>query len=194
MSVVGVLLAADAGTGFPTSKYLASFGERSMLAEAMESAVRWPVDDVLVVLGPDADDIESTVDLAGASVLVDPSWREGLASPLRAVLDYLSRAGSVTHAVVGHADQPRVEPGDVVRLVDAALRSGSDAVVPKYRYAVGFPVVLARSVWDVFLRLEGSIDVLDVVAAHAPVVEEVWLDHVEPRRIRESSDLPSWRR
>lgn len=194
MAIVGVLLATEAGDGADPSRYLLSVRGTPVLGRAVTSAGSWPVDEVVVVLGPHADEIEERVDLGSVSVLVDPSWDEGLAAPMRAVLDLLSRDRSITHVVVGMADRPDIPAADVAALVDVAAESTADVVVPKYRYAAGFPVVLARSMWDVFLRLEGAIDIHDVIAAHAHTVEEVWFDHVAPRRIERATDVPESRR
>ena len=194
MSMVGVLLATDAGVGFAGSKYLADVGGRTVLSRAVVDARTWPVDELVVVLGPDAEKLEESEDLSSVSVLVDPSWSEGLASPMRAVLDLLSREGPISHVVVGFADQPGVTAADVAALVDAAMAGSDEAVIPKYRYAPGYPVVLARAIWDVFLRLEGPIDIHDVLATHARSVAEIWFDHVAPRRILEPDDLPGARR
>lgn len=194
MSTVAALLAADAGPGFVPSKYLADVSGEPLLAQSLRSALSWPVDELFVVLGPDADAVEDGVDLSEVSVLVDPSADEGLASPMRAVLDLVGRDSAVTHLVVGLGDQPGVSPADVAALIDRARESSAEVVVPKYRYAVGFPVVLGVGIWDVFLRLEGGIAIHDVVAAHARSVEEVWIDHVAARRILEPDDLPGRRR
>lgn len=190
MSTVAVLLAADAGHGFVPSKYLADVSGEPLLTRSLRSASSWPVDELLVVLGQDASEVEATVDLRSVSVLVDPSAAEGMASPMRAVLDLVGRDSSVTHVLVGMGDQPGVPGDDVARLLDRASASTADVVVPKYRYAVGFPIVLGAGIWDVFLRLEGAIDLHDVVAAHGRNVEEVWFDHVAARRILTTDDLP----
>lgn len=194
MSIVGVILAADAGEDFPSSKYLSDVGGTPLLERTVRSASEWPVDEVIVVLGADAEILEESVDLGGVSVLVDPSWAEGTAAPLRAVMDLLSRSRDVTHVIVARGDQPEVRTSDVERLVAAARADGVSAVVPKYRYAVGYPVVIGRAVWDVFLRLEGEIDALDILTSHGATIEEVWFDHVAPRRILVPDDLPGRRR
>ena len=188
MSVVAVLLAADAGEDFPTSKYLSDIDGSPLLKRTLDEATSWPIDELIVVLGADAEAVEREVDLGAVSVLVDPSWSEGTAAPLRAVMDLLSRSRDVTHVVVARGDQPEVRAGDVERLVAAA--TAADAVVPKYRYAVGYPVVVGRALWDVFLRLEGEIDVHDVLTSHGVEIDEVWFDHVAPRRILGPDDLP----
>ena len=56
-----------------------------MLERVVADASMWPVDEVIVVLGADADAIEDACDLTQVSLVIDPEWAEGSASPLRAV-------------------------------------------------------------------------------------------------------------
>ena len=78
MSSVAVILAADPGEGFIGSKYLTKTEDGLLLDRVVTDAVTWPVDEVIVVLGADAGEIESACDLSNVSVLVDPEWEEGL--------------------------------------------------------------------------------------------------------------------
>ncbi|MFO7700165.1 MAG: NTP transferase domain-containing protein [Acidimicrobiia bacterium] len=194
MSIVAAILAADRSEGFPSSKYLADVRGTKLVDLVVADAMSWPVDEVVVVLGADDEDVERESSLSDVSVVVDPSWAEGSASPIRAVLDMASRDRSVTHCILARGDQPGVDAGIVGALIDRARATEADATVPKYRYTRGWPVVLARSVWDVFLGQEGAIDVHDVVATHARSVEEVHVDHLAPRIIERVEDLPSPRR
>jgi hypothetical protein len=63
-------------------------------------------------------------------------------------------------------------------------------VVPKYRYSVGWPVVLDDTLWKYLLGGEGTVDLLAVVASHGVSVEEVWLDHLPPTIYATPADLP----
>ena len=194
MSIVAVILAADRGQGFSTPKYLLPVRRSTLLDVVVADATSWPVDEVMVVLGADAEEVEAGVDLSAVSVLVDPEWAEGAASPIRASLDLLSRDRGVSHVVLARGDQPGIGAGDVDRIVTAARDERVDAVVPKYRYALGWPVAVARSLWDVFLGLEGAVDVHDLIATHASSTHEVWFDHLSPVVITDVDDLPTTRR
>jgi molybdenum cofactor cytidylyltransferase len=194
MSIVAVILAADHGQGFPTPKYLSPVRGSTLLDAVVADATSWPVDEVMVVLGADAQEVEAGADLKRVSVLVDPEWAEGAASPIRASLDLLSRDRGVSHVLLARGDQPGIGAGVVDRVVAAARSEGVDAVVPKYRYALGWPVAVARSLWDVFLGLEGAIDVHDLIATHASSTHEVWFDHLSPAVINGVDDLPRARR
>lgn len=165
-----------------------------MLDRVVADARTWPIEEVIVVLGADAEAIESACDLTHVSLVIDPEWAEGSASPLRAVLDLLSRDRDVERCVLARGDQPDVGVGVVGPLVDAAVASGAEAVIPKYRYAQGWPLVVSSALWDVFLGLEGEINPLDVLTNHAASIEEVWLDHLPAPVFSSADTIPAPRR
>jgi CTP:molybdopterin cytidylyltransferase MocA len=193
MSTVAVILAADSSSGFESSRYTSIVRGTPVLDRVVSDARTWLVDDIVVVLGADAEEVVATCDLSGTSILIDPEWSEGEAAPVRAVLDLLSRDRAILYAVMARGDQPGVEPSIVASLLEAATDSDAWAVIPKYRYARGWPLVIRRDLWDVFMGLEGSIDLHDVLASHAVTVEEVWIDQLAPITFESSDDLPDGR-
>lgn len=190
MSTVAVILAAEPSPSFPDSKYLVAVRGVRILERVVEEARTWPVDEVLVVLGADAERIEEACDLSQVSVLVDPEWNEGSSSPIRAVLDLLSRDRAVQRCVMARGDQPGVSAEVIAELLGTAEATDAQVVAPKYRYARGWPVVIDASLWHVFLGLEGQLDIFDVVTTHAHGVEEVWLDHLQPIILSSPDDVP----
>ncbi len=189
MSTVAVILAADPGEGFAEPKYLKPLHGVRLLDLVVSDALTWPVDEVIVVLGADADEVESACDLSQVSVLVDPEWAEGGAAPFRAVLDLLSRQREVDSCVVARGDQPGISRAVVAALL-ARSSEGAQVVLPKYRYARGWPIVMSTALWDVFLRWEGSLDLHGAVAARGSDVEEVWFDQIAPPAYAAPRDFP----
>ena len=190
VSTTAIILAADSNPEFSGPKYLASIVGESMLQMVVDDAVTWPVDEVVVVLGADAAQIAEAVDFRDHTVIIDPEWSEGSASPLRAALDFASRNRSTQLCVIARGDQPGVDAETVGALVDAANAEGADAVVPKYRYSVGWPVVLDDTLWKHLLGGEGNVDLLAVVASHGVSVGEVWFDYLPPTVYATPADLP----
>lgn len=190
MSTVAIVLAADEGEGFALPKYASPVRGRAMLDSVVDDALTWPVDEVIVVLGPDADRVQELCDLSRVSVIEDPGWREGTASPLRAALDLLSRDRSVDRCVIARGDQPGIPAPVVGLLVERAVSTEAQVVIPKYRYQRGWPVVVSAGMWDVFLGLEGAVNVHDVIATHGAHAEEVWLDRLTPPIFATADDLP----
>ena len=160
-----------------------------MLESIVSGVSRWPVDDVIVVLGSDAEEITRRADLGTGTIIIDPGWGEGEASPIRAALDLLSRDRSIDLVVLVRGDQPGIEGALAEALIDVAREGGVDSVTPKYRYARGWPVVIGPALWDRFLSIEGTLDVHDVIATHGKAVEEIWVDHLEPTIVVTPEDL-----
>jgi molybdenum cofactor cytidylyltransferase len=194
MSTVAIVLAADSDTEFEGPKYLAMIHGEPMLQRVVNDATSWPVDEVLVVLGSDAEEIIASIDFKGMTVVVDPEWSEGSASPIRAALDFASRNRSIHRCVIARGDQPGVDARTIGDLIDVVRDTEADAAVPKYRYAIGWPVALDFSLWEHLLGGEGSIDLQHLIASHASGAEEVWYDHLAPMRYTTPDDLPDVRR
>jgi len=190
MSTVAIILAADATPGFSGPKYLALLRGKSLLQHVVDDAAEWPVDEVVVALGSGADELVEAIDFGRCTVIMDPEWAEGSASPLRAALDLVSRDRTTRRCVVARGDQPGIDGATVGTLIDMASETSADAVLPKYRYAVGWPIVLDYSIWDHLMGGEGAVDLHDVVASHSGAVEVVWYDHLSPPIYDRPDDLP----
>lgn len=184
---VAVVLANEPGSGFVGSKYLGDIGGVTLIDRVLGDISRWPVDDTVVVLGPDAEEILQSLAPTDATVVIDLEWSEGSAASLRVGLDVVMRGPATDFVVIALADQPGISAEDVEALVEAA--EGAAASVPKYRYRRGFPVVLGRSTWERLLGSEGDLDLLDVLGSHPDGVQEVWFDHLARPRIRTPDDI-----
>jgi molybdenum cofactor cytidylyltransferase len=190
MSTTAIILAAEPGEEFSGSKYLAPVHGELMLQTVVNDAFSWAVDDVVVVLGADADEIIAAIDFKGMTVVIDPGWSEGASSPIRAALDLASRDRSIRRCIMTRGDQPGVGSEIAGALVAAAVEGEADSVLPKYRYAVGWPIVLDLSLWEQLLGSEGHLDLLDFVVSHASALEEVWFDSLPPAVYATPQDLP----
>ena len=191
MRTVALVIANDPGTGFERSKYVEPLRGRPMIEQAVSEAESWPVDEVVVVLGPDADEIIASTNLGAATLIIDPEWAEGIAASLRVAIDLILRGPTTDRIVVALADQPGVDDATIEALLDRW--AGKGAVVPKYRYRLGWPVVLSSDLYDLVLAMEGAADLHDVLQSHVEEVEEVMFDHLEPTRVLTPSDLRSGR-
>jgi CTP:molybdopterin cytidylyltransferase MocA len=183
-----VVLANEPGSGFSGSKYLGDVAGTTMIDRVLTDVSGWPVDDVVVVLGPDAEEIIAAMSSTDATVAIDLEWEEGSAASLRVGLDVVVRGPATDFVVVAFADQLGIRAEDVAALVKAA--EGAAASVPKYRYRRDFPVVLGRGIWERLLGSEGDVDLLDLLESHPDGVQEVWFEHLTASRIRTPDDMP----
>jgi molybdenum cofactor cytidylyltransferase len=188
-TTAAIVLAGGRSSRLGRPKQLVEVDGVPLLQRVVDAVGSWPVDPVVVVLGSGADDILEAVDFGEAMVAVNDDWGEGIASSLRVGLDILSRDSKLTHVLVALGDQPSI-PDDVPqRLIEAAMDTTKQAVVPVYRYNRGNPVLLERSLWERLMALEGDTGASAFLAAHPRVVEEVRFDHMPPRDIDTEFDV-----
>ncbi len=189
MSTVAIVLATDPGEGFASSKYATPIDGEPMLRVAVLAALSWRVDDCVVVLGPDAEQNAELIDDLKVTTILDPEWDEGASSPLRVALDLVTRDLGVERTVISRADQPGVGADVVDALLDRADQTQADAVVPKYRYQRGWPIVVGSPMWHRMLGLEGDYDLVSLISMHASSIEEVWFDTLAPPVFRKFDDI-----
>src|SRR5206468_11555669 len=78
--ISAIVLAAGTSSRMGSPKSLLTVGGRSLMEHVLE-AVRGPqVDDIVVVLGHEADRIRSEVSLTGARPVANPAYSEGMSS------------------------------------------------------------------------------------------------------------------
>ncbi len=191
--VAVVLLAAGSSTRMGRPKQLVDWGGRPLLSHVIAQVAEWPAEQLVVVIGAAADEVLDTVDFGPAEVVLNPEWEEGMASSLRAGLDVLSRNARLEAAFVALADQPSVDPSVPERLLEAYRASRSQAVVPKYRYARGNPVLVDRRLWTRLMSLTGDEGARRLFQAHPEWVEEVWFDTLPPRDVDTEADIAELR-
>ncbi len=191
--MAALILAAGGSTRLGEPKQLVDWGGQPLLRHVLDAVEEWPVGTVAVVLGAHAEDILDRIEFGSATVILNLEWEEGLASSLRVGLDALAREPRLDAAVIGLADQPVIEPSVVPRLVEAYRRRRPKAVVPKYRYTRGNPVLVDRMLWPRLMSLTGDAGARGLLQAHPEWVEEVRFDALPPRDIDTRADFEELR-
>jgi len=135
------------------------------------------VDDVIVVVGYDADLIRGVIESAGLAVRTaenqDPA--RGQISSLMAALEIADRPG-VQAVLVAPVDQPVVAVDTVRRLLDAYQRTRAPIVRPAHEGRHGHPVVFDRSLFDELRRADLSAGAREVIQRHRSEAIDVTVD------------------
>jgi molybdenum cofactor cytidylyltransferase len=174
MRVGAVVLAAGASTRFGSPKALAELDGRPILEHVLDAVREAGIDDIVVVLGHAADEIEEGIDWLDERVVRNPDPRE-LSSSLQIGLDAIAEAETPVHAallVLG--DQPRVRPGVIRALIAAARTSELPVVAPIYAEGGGpNPILLRREAFDLADETTGDRGLGPVLETRPELVFEV---------------------
>src|SRR5262245_36397489 len=128
--ITAVVLAAGTASRMGRQKLLLPVGEgQPLIRLSVERILAAGLEDVVVVLGRDADAVAAA--LAGLPVrtVVNPRYAEGQSTSLRVGLDALRPETEA--AVIALGDQPLPAPALIGRLVTAHRQTRQPIVVPR---------------------------------------------------------------
>ena len=175
MRIVALVLAAGRASRFGGRKLLARVDGRPILGHVLDAVAASPVAGAVVVLGDDADAIETAIRWRGERRVRNPRPGDGLASSLRVGLDAVAEDREPADAVlVVLGDQPALRP-DVVAALTAAAEAGDRPLV-RPRYAgdpAPNPVLVRRAAWALVAGLEGDRGLGPLLADQPELVQEV---------------------
>lgn len=192
--ISGIILAAGRSARLGTPKQLLELDGRPLLQHVVDAAEKGGLDEVIVVLGHEADRISAALRLSpGLRVVVNPSFLEGQSTSLRAGLGATDPAS--TAAVVLLGDQPRLTAAMIRKVVESFQRDDRPIARAVFGGVAGHPVVLARSEWAMLDSLQGdvgarafmdAVDEVNLVDMGAEPLEDVdtWEQY---ERVRQTS-------
>ncbi|MFT4011168.1 MAG: nucleotidyltransferase family protein [Nocardioidaceae bacterium] len=168
----GLLLAAGAGTrmGMPKALVRDDTGQ-AWLERSVRVLELGGCDEITVVLGASSVEAARLVP-TGTRVVVAHDWATGMSVSLRAGLEALQEASSVTAVLVHLVDLPDVGAGVVRRL--AARATGTTALARAcYEGRPGHPVLIGRDHWQgVVSEIEGDRGARRYLADHETTLIE----------------------
>jgi molybdenum cofactor cytidylyltransferase len=126
------------------------------------------LDQVVVVLGANADAVRRGVDLGRAGVVVNERHAAGMSTSLRTGIEVLG--DEVERAVIILGDQPDVSAHQIDELLDLHAASGLPAAALSFDGLLHPPVVLNRELWPGLLELEGDVGCRRIIRATPELV------------------------
>ncbi len=170
--VAAVVLAAGAGSRFGGGKLLAPLDGRPILQHVLDRLTVAGLDDVVVVVGDDADAVERAIDAGGARLVRNPEPARGLSSSLQVGIGELDE--SVEAALIVLGDQPRLPARAVRALLDAGVTDERPIVVPVYDGDLGRnPVLVGRAAFALVDETTGDRGLGPLIEAHRELVREL---------------------
>ena len=165
------MLAAGAGSRFGGHKLTATVEGRPILQHVLDRLDAAGVDDVVVVLGDDAEAIETGIAWRAERRTRNPDPARGLSSSLQ--LGIAALGEDVEAALVVLGDQPRLSTEVVAALLATPLTADRPIVAPAYADGGRNPVLLGRAAFALAASATGDRGLGPLLTAHPELVHEV---------------------
>jgi molybdenum cofactor cytidylyltransferase len=178
--LAAVILAAGASSRMGQPKQLLRFRGTTLLRRAIDTALAVPADQVIVVLGHAADQLLPEVRAAGATVVLNDQWMDGVSTSLRGGLSAVS--SEARGVFIYPADMPLVTPEALRELARRQQVSGRPAAMTEAGGVRGVPVFITRSLCPALMIQEGDIGGAQYLRAHPESVEAVRFDDADLMR------------
>ena len=176
-----IILAAVMSTRMGQNKLLLSFKGKPLIAHAADTLLASEVDEVVVVLGHEAEKVRAQLQGKQVRLVQNPDYRDGLSTSVRVGARAVSP--QVEGMMIYLADQPLLEPADVNYIIKAfalAKQVNKSIVVPLFHGQRGNPVILNSSYREAILEVVGDVGCKRVIKRYPERVfgVEMETDHV----------------
>lgn len=155
-TVLGVVLAGGTSSRFgEANKLLADLDGEPLVRHAARTLLDAGLSEVVVVLGHEADAVESALDGLDVRTVRNPDYGAGLSTSVARGAAAVRDAGADA-AVFLPGDMPGVDPATVDLLVDAYRAGLGTALAAAYGGRRGNPVLFDRGHFGALLAVDGD--------------------------------------
>jgi molybdenum cofactor cytidylyltransferase len=161
-----ILLAAGSSSRLGRAKQLIGFQGKTLIQKAIDEANKSRADCLVVVLGANAELIQTGFDYSSNPFIVNPDWQQGMSSSMQAGLRFLMEKEVIDHVVLMLCDQPFVDASLLDELITTKETSGKGIVAAAYSSTLGVPALFDRRYFEELLQLTGSEGAKKVIFKH----------------------------
>ena len=157
-------------------KQLLTWQGRTLLQHSLESLINSDADEIILVLGHEADLIRKSLPALPIKIVINPDYNQGMASSLRQGLLAMD-PGSEAFLVL-LADQPGIGP-EIINTLILRFRQTDPKrgiVRPVYRGLRGHPVLIGVRYLQEALQLQGDVGARRILLNHPGDILEIEVD------------------
>lgn len=151
--IAAIVLAGGQSRRMGSPKLLLKHQGQTLLRQAIHKA-QSVADEVFVVVGAYADLYSREAERAGARIIINSEWSEGLASSVRAGIAALDPA--ITSALIVLADQPFVTQEHLQTLIKTHFKTDAALVFSSYEGIRGAPTLVSSRLFPQVATLKGD--------------------------------------
>ncbi len=172
----GMIIAAGGGRRIGGPEALLCQGEKPLVSTMIDTMTAAGCEQIVVVLGAAADQVQETADLTRATVVVNQAWGTGVGSSIKAGLAAIDD-DAIEAVVVVPVDMPGLTAAAVQRV--AALPYPDVLVCATYGGLRGYPMLFGRRHWSGIATLASAdVGARPYLLAHKDQIVDISCDTV----------------
>lgn len=161
-----ILLAAGSSSRLGRAKQLIEFQGKTLIQKAIDEANKSQADCLVVVLGANADLIQTGFKPSSASFIINLDWQQGMSSSMQAGLRFLMEKEEINQVLLMLCDQPFVDASLLDKLINAKETSGKGIVAAAYSNTLGVPALFDKLYFEELSQLTGFEGAKKVIFNH----------------------------
>lgn len=168
-----IVMAAGSSSRLGKPKQLLLFQGETLLERAISTAKGVDFSEYVLILGGNADKIQSTIDLSNSKVLINHNWSSGMSSSLQLGLRYLNENYQIDAVVMLLCDQPFVNSKIINSIIDKFKETKKGIIASKYGKSLGVPALFDRKYFGEILNLKSSEGAKKIIYSHPEDTDSV---------------------
>jgi molybdenum cofactor cytidylyltransferase len=154
-----IILGAGASTRLSEPKQLLAFRGKSLIENAIDTALASNLGPVYVVLGSSGDLISKKLKTYKRKItfIHNQDWETGVGSSIRAGLKEVEKKDPKTYGIlITLVDQPLIETSHLVNMIRSHFTFGKKIIASGYGGSFGVPAFFHNSLFNYVERLDGD--------------------------------------
>lgn len=170
--IAGIILSAGNSSRMNQPKQLLEYKGKKLLENILGEATKSRLDEVIVILGGNAQQIQSEIDFSKVEILFHPNWEDGMTSSLQNGLNHLIEKANIQAIMILVSDQPFVNEALLNTLISKYETSDKTIIASKYSGTLGVPVIFDKKHFGRLMELKGTDGAKKVIFENPDSVAE----------------------
>ena len=171
MSKTAVLiLAAGSSSRMGEAKQLLPYKNTTLLGWAIEQAQASHADEVICVLGANAQRIEASIKNYQLKIIYNPNYKKGLSS---SIVKGISELQNKDALLIMLADQPNVTTDYLNKLLENHVRYPLKIIASTYGDSIGVPALFPEKYYPELLKFKGDKGAKKFLKKHSSEVVKI---------------------
>lgn len=169
-----VILAAGPSTRLGEPKQKIVFKGKTLLQRAIETALHANCRPVIIILGANADEMQSEIENENVITYHNSHWYEGMASSIRLGIQALQKTEpTISDVILMVCDQPYADTALLNDMINKKAITGMGIIACSYSNTLGVPALFDKKFFPDLLSLTGQEGAKKIIMKYKESVADI---------------------